>query len=578
MRDSTSGLRLLFADGGGGQLTLTPLTATPPPPVPGSGWRMAYSGSQKAEVVLEGNFDGSTAYPAAYVYEELPPGAVDDAPGRGPRWIPLPLRQVAPGRWAFELWPGGGTPAAAAGRRGVLATTNTAARNYYIGQLEKGSTDTDKRIGLHGLAGVYVDDFIATLPAALAAQVRARRAEKLLSWGEDGSYYRGFTYQPNRRLYPIISISLDGFSLAHETGHYLTHLLVGHDAYERLHNQPYPEQHGPRLEVGRGSINDDYAYFIESFLKGTGGQYDLANASGSYLRARPAGADVPAIEGFTAAMLAATVRTTNSIPSIDLVSKLVDVPVVGLSYGRVFELLAGGPQTVEAVRTALEAGLDADGRRRLLVNLQRLGWRYSATLRVVDPAGNPVPNAPATLLVRAGGAKYTSDVGTTDAQGRRRRSRSSSTRCRATWPACASATAWRARPLPARFRSSTSPRTCASAASARRGRSGPSMQPVSACGWRSTSDGAVGRPGAALPLHGGQGDRRAALGCPTAPARGAVCAPDRRARCAPGSGRPGCPRRTSTAHRRARSSAPPVRARARLRRWRAWPGRRAGCR
>ncbi len=417
VRDTASGLRLLFADGGSGQLTLTPLTATPPPPVPGSGWRIAYTGTQQAEVVLEGSFDGKTAWPAAYVYDELPPGAVDDALGLGPRWIPLPVRQLAPGRWAFELWPTGGTAAAAGARRGILAAPNTEARRYYIGQFEKGSTDTDKRIGLHGLSSVYADDFIGTLPAPLATQVRARRAEKFLSWGEDGNYYRGFTYQPNRRLYPIISITLDGFSLAHETGHYLTHLLVGHDAYERLHAQPYPKEHGIRIEVGRGSVNEDYAYFIESFLKGTGGQYDLAHASGSYLRDRPAGADVPAIEGFTAAMLAAAVRTTTSIPSIDLKNKTVDVPVVGLGHGRVFELLAGGPQNVEAVRRALEAGLDADGQRRLLVNLQRLGWRYSATLRVVDAAGNPVPNAPARLLVRAGGSEYTGDVGTTDAGG-----------------------------------------------------------------------------------------------------------------------------------------------------------------
>lgn len=417
VRDAASGLNLKFPEGAQGQVTLTPLDRTPPPPVTGRGWRIEYTGSQRVEVVLEGAMDGSGPVPAAYVYEQLPPGAVDDGLGLGPRWIPLAVRQVSPGRWAFELWPP--RTAALASRVGAAATPvpNQPARHYYIGQFEKGTTASDKRIGLHGLAGVYMDDFIATLPPALASEVTARRKANFIAWGEDGSYYRGFTYQPNRRVYPIISIALDGFSLAHEVGHYLTHMLVGHDAYERLHNQPYPTEHGPGDVPGRGSINEDYAYFIESFLTGKGGVYDLSTASGTYLRARPAGADVPAIEGFTAALLAASVRTTRSIPSIDLVGRMVDVPVVGLSYGRVFELLSSGPQTVDAVRRQLESGLDADGKRRLLVNLQRLGWRYHAGLRVVDVSGNPVANAPARVLVRAGGAEYTSDLGTTDANG-----------------------------------------------------------------------------------------------------------------------------------------------------------------
>lgn len=420
VREASSGVRLLFEQGGVGTVTMAPLTATPPPPGPGKGWQIAYSGTEKVELVLEGSFDGTAAWPAVYRYEALSPGAVDDTLGDAPRWVPLPIRQVAPGRYAFEVAPGGtiAEPAGQDARRAALAVPQSAARNYYVAQFEKGTTETDKRIGLHGLSGVYFDDFVAKLPAPMATQVRTRRTEKLVSWGQDGNYYRGFTYQPTRRLYPQLSVTLDGFSLAHETGHYLTHMLVGHDAYERLHNQPYPRQHGPGLVVGRGSVNEDYAYFIESFLIGTGGQYDLANASGTYLRARPAGADVPAIEGFAAAMLAASVRTSEGMLSIDLVGKRVDAPVVGLTHGRVFELLAAGPENVEAIRRALEAVLDADGRSRLLVNLQRMGWRYSATSRIVDTSGAPVTGAPARVFVRAGGSEYVGDVGTTDAQGR----------------------------------------------------------------------------------------------------------------------------------------------------------------
>jgi hypothetical protein len=417
--DSTSGVKLMLPDGGSGQVTMTQLTATPPAPAAGQGWRIGSSDSQRLEIVLEGAFDGSAAWPAVYRYETLTPGAVDDDQGRGPRWVPLPVRQLAPGRYAFEVSAGKPELWAADGRRQPLAaSTSTVTRDYFIGQMAKASTDTDKRVAQQLLGKTYIDDVIAAMSPARAAAVRTHIAQKLPSWGSDGNYYRGFHFVLTRRLYPQINVSFDNQSLAHELGHYLTHMLVGDDAYELLEAQPYANQHGILDVVGRGSVNEDYAYFIESFLIGTGGRYDLGKASGTYLRGRPAGADVPSLEGFSAAMLAALVRSGTSIPSIDNKNVMVDVPVVGMTWAQAFDVVAAGARDVDALRRTIEAALDADGRQRLLVNLQRLGWRYAATLQVVDPAGLPVADAAAKLVVRTGGTEYTSDVGTTDAQGR----------------------------------------------------------------------------------------------------------------------------------------------------------------
>ena len=422
--DTQSGVRLLFPEGGSGQVTMTQLTGTAPVPAStsGVGWRIEYSGSQKMEIVLDGAFDGSADWPAVFRFEELTPGAVDDDRGVGPRWVPLPVRQVGPGRYAFEVSPGTSTSsrstAASADdpRKRASAAVRFSSRDYYIAQMAKASTDTERRMAQYSLGNQYIDDVIAAMPTALATQVRQRRAEKLLSWGNDGNYYRGFSFFVTRRLYPQINVTFDNNSLAHELGHYLTHMMVGHDVYEQLEAQPYPEKHGVLDVVGRGSINEDYAFVIEYFLTRWGGNSDLFNPN-SFLRSRPAGADVPSIEGFAAAMMASLVRPTTAISSFDNANHVVDVPTIGLSYGQVFSIIATGATNLNTLRSRIEAALDDEGRRRLLVNLQRMGWRYSATLRVVDTNGQPVPDADARLVVRAGGSEYVADVGRTDGSG-----------------------------------------------------------------------------------------------------------------------------------------------------------------
>lgn len=93
-----------------------------------------------------------------------------------------------------------------------------------------------------------------------------------------------------------MAVELDLFALAHELSHYLTHMSVGDDVYERLESQKYAEKHGVLDVVGRGAINEDLAFFIEFYLQGKGGNYDLFDAPTVYLRGRKRGVDVPAHE------------------------------------------------------------------------------------------------------------------------------------------------------------------------------------------------------------------------------------------------------------------------------------------
>lgn len=434
LTDSGSGLRFGFPAGASGGLRLAPLTSTSPAPGEGRGWRIESDPGQTVEVVLDGAFDGSASMPAVYRFQNMPSGmVVDDGRGEVPRWMPVPVRQIAPGRYGFDIGASAAPPAASqqaldrVGPPRLANDTSTISREYWIGQQEKGSSENQKRVAQQQLALRYVDDFLAALPPALAAQVRTRRTEKLWSWTNDGNWYRGFTYfssaLPTR--HPMLAVTFDNASLAHEVGHYLTHMLVGDAAYQRLESQAYPvrrwwvpgsQDHGIGMVVGRGLLNEDYAYFVESFLIGKGGNYDLFNPR-VMLGARPGGEDTPGMEGFTALMLASLVRTTSFITSIDVKDRLVEVPVMGWTYAQVFERMAAGRTSVDDLRRHIESALDDTGRQKFYVNLQRLGWRYASRLRLVDVSGQPVANADVRLVSRIGSTEYLAETARSDAAG-----------------------------------------------------------------------------------------------------------------------------------------------------------------
>jgi len=417
--DAVSGTRFLFPEGAAGTLRITRLSGTPKAPVSqGGAWRIEYDGAQPVELVVEGAVDGSAAWPSVHAWSELGPAAIDDGRGAGPRWVPVPLRVLPGGRVAFEL----GARAAAGGARALRVGATAAApapvaRDYWISKLDKNSTDVDRRVARGLQAAAYIDRYVAELPTPLADTFRANAARRPLSWSEDGSWYKGFSYLPFRRYSPRIAVELDLFALAHELSHHLTHMTVGDDVYERLESQKYAEKHGVLDVVGRGAINEDLAFFIEFFLQGKGGNYDLFEAPSIYMRGRKSGVDAPAHEGFVAGMLASLVRPTTAIASLDRPGQTVDVPVVGLTYRDVFTIIARGATDVDTLRRHIEERLDADGRARFRINLQRLGWRYWAGLRVVDPGGAPIGDAEVRIVSRAGGSEYSAEAGRTSADG-----------------------------------------------------------------------------------------------------------------------------------------------------------------
>ena len=431
VKDAVSGYTFRFPSGGSGQLGLTRLSGTPAaPPSPGQAWRVTFSGSQPVELVLGGAYDGSAAWPVVYVYDQLATASIDDAKGRGPRWVTVPSRTLSTGRQVFELSarsiidPAATTTTATtdAGRERAQATTAPPARDYWISTLTPGSSEVDRRMVRSLQALTYTDQVKAVLSPALAKTFESNRARRPLSWGDDGNYYTGFFTFTDAiwHFSPRLTVTLDLGGLPHELSHYHTHLLVGDETYRTLESRGYwnyPTNHVINTLVNRQTINEDYAFVLQQFLMGSVGSFNLFEP-GVYLIDRPAGGDVPSLEGFTAAMLASLVRPTTAMLGIDNRGKTVTVPVIGKTWSQVMDIVAAGKTDVDSLRRHIDGTLDTDGRSRFLVALQRLGWRYAATLRAVDQNGQAVADADARLLVRNSAGEFVSDVGRTDAEGR----------------------------------------------------------------------------------------------------------------------------------------------------------------
>ena len=173
----------------------------------------------------------------------------------------------------------------------------------------------------------------------------------------DGLYYTGFWWRSlgslGRIVRPTIHLKLtaDASNVAHEAGHYFTHVLVGDDTWSVLEGQAplWDTGHGPRDVVGREVLLEDYAYWSEWLLIGSVKSYDLHDPYVIFGGLSPLTVDFPSLEGFGAVMLASLTRTTPEMRHL-INGRLTDVPVLGFTNAQVYDLIAQGATGIESLR------------------------------------------------------------------------------------------------------------------------------------------------------------------------------------------------------------------------------------
>ena len=168
-------------------------------------------------------------------------------------------------------------------------------------------------------------------------------------------------------------------------------------------------------------MTEEYAHFSEYFLTGSLGAADPAEPAQLFHGMNPKSADYPSREGFACSFLARLHTTDPTVRKLTDPGTKLPIPVVGASFTDLIGILAQGPVSMNRLRALVEDYLTTKGNADMLpVILERIGWRYMGTGRLVDPDGDPLRNVTVRKVAKVGGKEYypTSALTTTDDKGK----------------------------------------------------------------------------------------------------------------------------------------------------------------
>ena len=427
--DPVSGGTFYVPEGGEGTLSVAPILSGPLTlPEDGRAFGMSYVGTGAFELRLPRAADSATTLEIA----GAPDHSTYDPVSEAGAWIPVAPDDPATDPVVFELAvaspPGAGVEFArrAAGMQTATYYLQAAARSIQSIEaeyLEFVRLDRELEQVIEGLVG--------KLPTALQTQVRAataagapmhRHASVLGS--EISSYvgFRRYWYSPTaRHTYPYFTLVARGplmatrSTLAHEAGHYLSHLILGDETFDLLEGQLRKGHDIGEVDDARPLL-EEYAQFADQVVNGDLRRtidWDLLEpitALRSATTSGPRGRNWPGVEAYGAALMTNLTRTTDVLTE-GLSGDPEEIPALGWSVTDVFALLAAHePLTVDQLRAAIALELGQRGRLDALpALLERTGWSYHGHGRVKDARGNPVVGATVQSVCKVaseGGREY----------------------------------------------------------------------------------------------------------------------------------------------------------------------------
>ncbi len=404
--DSVTGLTILFPEGGTGTITTAPIVSPVTAPVSGEGYFIDYDRDNKVSLVFEPE-DGDTylvyGYGAGF-------GLSEDYEN-GKSWVSIPPRVLSDGKVAFDLI----MPFEVAGKIGQRKPTGYQGFNHYwISHVQKDTPDDVKLKAYKDAAAHVCGYYLDQLPAAMASTARENILGSMrwnLSFGGDD--YKGFFLYTPLETINSYSISIDksytdpaviAGHIAHETGHYLFHVIGGNSAYMTVFSQmPWDTRHH-----GLGVVYDrkmmyieEPAYFADYFMNGTVGVYSKPTEPKTFLYSSlnaPWKVDAPSIEGFGCVMLASLHRTADTIADIYSAEKgkTRKAPVIGADFPNIFNVMYHPPvpTNIDLLRQRIAEYLGAVQKERLFQPLMHgIGWSYTVKGRLEDASGKAIANA-----------------------------------------------------------------------------------------------------------------------------------------------------------------------------------------
>jgi hypothetical protein len=406
LADSSTGLSFVFPEGAAGTLKTATIVSTVDAPAPGKGYYIEYDKTEKISLV----FPDSAATILVYGYGPTS-ALLGDYTNSDHTWVSIPPRTLPDGKIAFDLL----MPFDTAEKRSARPAPGYGGfTHYWVAKIGAGTTDDDKLLLYDMEADRMIQRYITELPAGMQAAA-ANNAENAMKWhisfGAD-TYNAFLAYTP---LFTVNSYTINiGRSytdppeieghIAHESGHYLFHILAGNDNYMTVYSQmPWDSS-----RHGTGDVNtrsamfiEEPAYFANYYQTGKVGVYADPTDPKSFIYSAnimPWKVDAPSIEGFGCAMLAGLHRTKTTITDLYSPNKIRfrTVPVIGASFTDIFGLLyqAPIPTSTDLLVTRIATYLASVNKGNLLIPfLHSIGWSYTLTGKLVDAAGKPLAGA-----------------------------------------------------------------------------------------------------------------------------------------------------------------------------------------
>ncbi|MDP2982708.1 MAG: carboxypeptidase-like regulatory domain-containing protein [Candidatus Latescibacter sp.] len=406
VKDSVvTGATFVFPKGGSGTLSVAPVASAPSLSAEAKKFAVEFSGTESIRIAVPHKTGDRVAL---FSYGSIGKAAIDGCGIEG--WWGIPATGDSSGVTVFELLsPGELTTAKIAG----LSQTGT--KKYFAIAPYSIGSDIDANIQMiRTKTREAVDVWINNLPSSLQTSARNNVNGTLMytfAFKDDGNAYVG----NNSLLYSNAIFYLNPYpvdnkaglpTIAHEVGHYMTHVLTGYARYteirDRITDLKAYEDHGlTQYREGRKDLLEEYAYFSEFMITGELNGCDLNTKLNVrtffYEKHNPRDHDYPSQEGYGAVLLATLMRTNGEIVHFDFdkfnpKASIAKIPVVGASFTDILGILARGPRDINELRAFVQDYLDERGneyRFKLPALLEPLGWTYHGTGKVFDKSGKP---------------------------------------------------------------------------------------------------------------------------------------------------------------------------------------------
>jgi len=413
--DSVTGSTFQFPEGAGGTLTIAPVTAGPSTSFQAKKFSVEYSGAESIQVSVPCKTGEKIAL---YSYGSIGKAAIDGCGLMG--WWGIPSIADSSGYVVFNVL--SPSQLSALKRAGFSQAQQ---KEYYAISTISGGTDVAANIeAIKTTTRQIVDQWLNNLPSSLYTNALNRINGSLqytLAFKDDGNAYMG----NNSMVWSNAVFEFNPYSgekkadlaiIAHEVGHYMTHVLTGYPRYSEILNritdwEAYADHGLAVYREGRKDLLEEYAYFSTYMITGDLNGTDLKKVNfRTFFQSRtPDSCDYPSQEGYGAALLGVLMKTDGEIYSFDKNTPKVKVPTVGASLSDILGILAKGPRDVNEMRSFIQDYLDSRGnedRFKLPALFEPAGWSYNGTGAVVDKSNKPVKGAHVQSICQDGAKEY----------------------------------------------------------------------------------------------------------------------------------------------------------------------------